>query len=109
MREFFTATAKDPDATWPYKMDKHRGYEENRLITGIKLANPKPLIVPILRAGLGMVDGILDLVPAGSPHGFRIDFFGDTIENCIQPFYFLLRPIEIFAFFHCFNTRENRI
>ncbi|MEZ4405819.1 MAG: Stp1/IreP family PP2C-type Ser/Thr phosphatase [Polyangiales bacterium] len=39
MREFFEATAKDPDATWPYKMDKQRSYEENRLITGIKLAN----------------------------------------------------------------------
>lgn len=39
MREFFDATSKDPDATWPYKMDKHRGYEENRLVTGIKLAN----------------------------------------------------------------------
>nr|BAL56285.1 phosphoprotein phosphatase [uncultured delta proteobacterium] len=39
LREFFDATSKDPDATWPYKMDKHRGYEENRLITGIKLAN----------------------------------------------------------------------
>jgi protein phosphatase len=39
MREFFDATAKDPDATWPYKMDKHRGYEENRLITAVKLAN----------------------------------------------------------------------
>ncbi|MDP3278493.1 MAG: Stp1/IreP family PP2C-type Ser/Thr phosphatase [Deltaproteobacteria bacterium] len=39
MREFFDATSKDPDATWPYKMDKHRGYEENRLITSIKLAN----------------------------------------------------------------------
>ncbi len=39
MHEFFEATSKDPDATWPYKMDKHRGYEENRLITGIKLSN----------------------------------------------------------------------
>jgi protein phosphatase len=39
LREFFEATAKDPDATWPYKMDKSRSYEENRLITGIKLAN----------------------------------------------------------------------
>lgn len=39
LREFFDATSKDPDATWPYKMDKHRGYEENRLVTGIKLAN----------------------------------------------------------------------
>lgn len=39
IREFFEATAKDPDRTWPYKMDKSRGYEENRLITAIKLAN----------------------------------------------------------------------
>jgi hypothetical protein len=39
MREFFEATAKDPDATWPYKMDKQRSYEENRLITAVKLAN----------------------------------------------------------------------
>jgi serine/threonine protein phosphatase PrpC len=30
---------KTPSATWPYKMDRSRGYEENRLITGIKLAN----------------------------------------------------------------------
>jgi len=39
MREFFQATSADPEATWPYKMDKSLGYEENRLITGIKLAN----------------------------------------------------------------------
>jgi serine/threonine protein phosphatase PrpC len=37
--EFFAATSADPEATWPYKMDKTRGYEENRLVTGIKLAN----------------------------------------------------------------------
>src|SRR5271163_2294949 len=39
MRTFFTATASDPERTWPYKMDRSKGYEENRLITGIKLAN----------------------------------------------------------------------
>lgn len=39
LREFFVATAKDPERTWPYKMDRSKGYEENRLITGIKLAN----------------------------------------------------------------------
>ena len=39
LREFFRATSADPEATWPYKMDKSRGYEENRLITSIKLAN----------------------------------------------------------------------
>ncbi|QQR89079.1 MAG: Stp1/IreP family PP2C-type Ser/Thr phosphatase [Myxococcales bacterium] len=39
LRDFFKATSADPEATWPYKMDRSRGYEENRLITGIKLAN----------------------------------------------------------------------
>ncbi|MFT5357222.1 MAG: serine/threonine protein phosphatase PrpC [Polyangiales bacterium] len=39
LREFFRATSADPEATWPYKMDKARGYEENRLITSIKLSN----------------------------------------------------------------------
>ena len=31
--------------------------------TGIKLASPKPLVVPILRAGLGMLDGMLRILP----------------------------------------------
>jgi len=31
--------------------------------TGVKLASPKPLVVPILRAGLGMLDGMVRLVP----------------------------------------------
>ncbi len=31
--------------------------------TGIKLASPKPLIVPILRAGLGMLEGMVRLLP----------------------------------------------
>jgi uracil phosphoribosyltransferase len=31
--------------------------------TGVKLSAPKPLVVPILRAGLGMLDGMTRLVP----------------------------------------------
>lgn len=31
--------------------------------TGVHLARPKPLVVPILRAGLGMLDGMTRLVP----------------------------------------------
>jgi len=31
--------------------------------TGVKLAAPKPLVVPILRAGLGMLDGMMRLLP----------------------------------------------
>lgn len=37
--EFFRMTSKDSDATWPYKMDRSRNYDENRLATAIKLAN----------------------------------------------------------------------
>lgn len=31
--------------------------------TGVRLADPAPLVVPILRAGLGMLDGMLRMVP----------------------------------------------
>ncbi len=31
--------------------------------TGVKLSSPKPLVVPILRAGLGMLDGMMRLLP----------------------------------------------
>ncbi|MDT0200448.1 uracil phosphoribosyltransferase [Nocardioides sp. AE5] len=30
---------------------------------GVKLSSPKPLVVPILRAGLGMLDGMVRLLP----------------------------------------------
>ncbi len=37
--EFFRMTSQDLEITWPYKMDKQRNYDENRLATGVKLAN----------------------------------------------------------------------
>ncbi len=39
LQDFFVSTSDDPERTWPYKMDRSKGYEENRLITGIKLCN----------------------------------------------------------------------
>ncbi|MDY0002948.1 MAG: Stp1/IreP family PP2C-type Ser/Thr phosphatase [Polyangia bacterium] len=36
--EFFQRT-KDEEATWPYKMERHLNYIENRLVCSIKLAN----------------------------------------------------------------------
>lgn len=39
MSEFFRLTGRDDEATWPYRMDPARGYDENRLVTGVKLAN----------------------------------------------------------------------
>jgi protein phosphatase len=37
---FFQATSKE-DATWPFHFDPHLSIEENRLITGIKVANKR--------------------------------------------------------------------
>lgn len=39
--QFFQETAEDEDVTWPYKMDKDKEYQENRLITSVKLANQR--------------------------------------------------------------------
>jgi protein phosphatase len=40
MREFYSRT-KDDDSTWPYKLDRHLSYVENRLVVGIKMANQR--------------------------------------------------------------------
>jgi protein phosphatase len=40
IREFF-GRSKDYEATWPFKMEKHLSYLENRLVVGIKLANQR--------------------------------------------------------------------
>ena len=47
---------------------------------GVQLSSPRPLVVPILRAGLGMLDGLLRLMPTA-----EVGFLGmvrdeDTLE-----------------------------
>ncbi|HTM46561.1 MAG TPA: Stp1/IreP family PP2C-type Ser/Thr phosphatase [Polyangiaceae bacterium] len=39
MGQFFENTSQDPERTWPYKMDRSKGYEENRLVCAVKLSN----------------------------------------------------------------------
>jgi PPM family protein phosphatase len=39
MAEFFRLTGRDDDATWPFKPEPVRAPDENRLLTGVKLAN----------------------------------------------------------------------
>lgn len=39
MRQFFELTGRDRDATWPFKMDRERSYDENRIGVAIRLAN----------------------------------------------------------------------
>src|SRR5438309_4910612 len=41
MKEFFELTGKDPEATWPFKDDRSRSYDENRLVHAIKLCNAR--------------------------------------------------------------------
>ena len=50
--------------------------------TGVHLSTPLPLIVPILRAGLGMLDGILKLLPTA-----EVGFLGiKRNEETLEPF-----------------------
>lgn len=39
MAEFFRLTGRDEEATWPFREDRALGYDENRLLTGVKIAN----------------------------------------------------------------------
>lgn len=48
--------------------------------TGIKLANPKPLIVPILRAGLGMLEGMVRLLPSAEVGFLGMQRNEETLE-----------------------------
>jgi serine/threonine protein phosphatase PrpC len=41
VREFFLLTGQDEEATWPFKGDRQKTYDENRCITSIKLANAR--------------------------------------------------------------------
>ena len=50
--------------------------------TGRKLAKPRPIIIPILRAGLGMLDGIIKLLPTS-----EVGFLGiKRDEETLQPY-----------------------
>jgi uracil phosphoribosyltransferase len=50
--------------------------------TGVHLSRPRPLVVPILRAGLGMLEGMLRLMPTA-----EVGFVGMVRdEETLQPF-----------------------
>lgn len=48
--------------------------------TGIKLAQPRPLVVPILRAGLGMLDGMTRLLPSAEVGFLGMQRDEETLE-----------------------------
>lgn len=49
---------------------------------GVSLSHPRPLVVPILRAGLGMLEGMMQLIPAA-----EVGFLGMVRdEETLQPY-----------------------
>jgi uracil phosphoribosyltransferase len=49
---------------------------------GIKLSSPQPIIVPVLRAGLGMLEGMMKLLPTA-----EVGFLGiKRNEETLEPF-----------------------
>jgi uracil phosphoribosyltransferase len=51
------------EATRGVRVEEHAIRTPVAPTTGVRLSAPKPLVVPILRAGLGMLDGMTRLVP----------------------------------------------
>ena len=47
---------------------------------GVKLSNPQPIIVPVLRAGLGMLEGMMKLLPTAEVGFLGIKRNEETLE-----------------------------
>lgn len=65
---------------------------------GVEIAEPRPLVVPILRAGLGMLDGMTALVPTA-----EVGFLGMVRdEETLQPSTYATRLPDDLAGRQCF-------
>ncbi len=66
--------------------------------TGLKMAEPRPVVVPILRAGLGMLEGMTKLLPTA-----QVGFLGMVRdEKTLQASTYANRLPENLAGHHCF-------
>ena len=58
--------------------------------TGAKIAEPRPIVIPVLRAGLGMLEGMTKLIPTA-----EVGFLGiKRNEETLEPFTFANRLPE---------------
>ncbi|KRA24391.1 uracil phosphoribosyltransferase [Microbacterium sp. Root61] len=66
--------------------------------TGVKISEPRPLVVPILRAGLGMLDGMVKLLPSA-----EVGFLGMARnEETLEPTTYAERLPEDLSDRQCF-------
>lgn len=69
------------EATRDVRVDKIQVQTPVAIADGVKLSKPRPIIVPILRAGLGMLEGIVKLLPTAT-----VGFLGiKRDEETLQP------------------------
>ena len=65
---------------------------------GVVLSRPRPLVVPILRAGLGMLEGMMQLMPTA-----EVGFLGMVRdEETLQPFTYAERLPEDLSGRQCY-------
>jgi uracil phosphoribosyltransferase len=70
------------EATRDVRVDRIQVQTPVAMADGVKLSRPRPIIVPILRAGLGMLEGIIKLLPTA-----EVGFLGiKRDEETLQPF-----------------------
>lgn len=86
------------EATREVRVEPHAIETPVAPTTGVKLSEPLPLIVPILRAGLGMLEGMVKLVPTA-----EVGFLGMARdEETLQPTTYAERLPESLAGRQCF-------
>jgi len=69
------------EATRDVRVDKIQVQTPVAMADGVKLSHPRPLVVPILRAGLGMLEGMVKLLPTA-----EVGFLGiKRDEVTLQP------------------------
>ncbi len=70
------------EATREIRVDQIQVQTPLTKTTGVELSKPRPLVVPILRAGLGMLEGMMRLMPTA-----EVGFVGMVRdETTLQPF-----------------------
>lgn len=70
------------EATRDVRVDRVQVQTPVALADGVKLSRPRPIVVPILRAGLGMLEGIVKLLPTA-----EVGFLGiKRDEDTLQPY-----------------------
>ena len=70
------------EATRDVRVERIKVETPVAIADGVKLSKPRPIIVPILRAGLGMLEGIIKLLPTAT-----VGFLGiKRDEETLQPF-----------------------